>query len=239
MAHISVSRESVVGVREAICAFQSDVESATVHMRNHGDQLAEEIHQSIRRQKERVNEFKEKLKALETSINQCESRLTFLKKEQAEVRCQIDRLNAEAQNLNREIHYLEQQRATASRNNNADVINQCTRQIIASERQISSIQIKSNRQKKAYESMQREDSDLCSHLRTMEEQREKVSASLKRSEHKYEHMKSAGDTAIFQIERLLDCVSSFQTQVISSSASNLSGIDCCLSAIDEYINTNL
>ena len=239
MPQISVSRESVIGVRNAICAFQADVESATAHMRNHGDQLVEEIQQSICQQQERVNVFKERLKALEATINQCENKLSFLRKQQAEVAAQIDRLNVQAQNLNREIQYWEQQRSTASRDKNTDAVNQCTQRIFAAERQMDNIRSESNRLKELYGDLQREDSDLCRHLRTLEGEKEKTSVSLKRAEQKFERMKSAGDTVMFQMERFLDSVSTFQAKAISTNTSNLSGIDRCLSTIDEYMNTNL
>ena len=195
--------------------------------------------QAVCRQQERVNEFKRELEALEGQISRCESNLASLRKQQAEVSSQIDELNVQVQNLGREIQYLEQQKSLASRNNNAEAVNRCTQRIFETNRLIVSVRSERNCQKELLGSLQSEESDLRRNLRTLEDRKEKTSVSLKRSQQKYEQMKSAGDAVVFQMERFLDSVATFQTKAICANTSNLSGIDCCLSAIDEYIGTNL
>ena len=239
MSQVLVTREALLQMKNAMNCFQTDVQSATTHIKQDAAGCTDNIHRSILQQKNRAEQWKRKVGALGVKIEQCEAAISANKREQQSIQKKIGSLNAEANALHQELQNLMRQRQYLARTEKNGNLNRIEADISSVQNQISNIQATISQHRTQLNSLAMTAQELNIQQKGLKDEYDSATLSLRRAEDKLSNMESVGNHAIHCMETLLSNVENFQRCAIDRNNANLSGIGQCLSAIDEYISVSL
>ena len=247
MSDVSVSKESLQRVKTALREFQTNVETSTGHIKSHAEEIVTNTRSSIKKQQALVESLENKVALLSSEIEQCQAQIicnsnqiNSLKDNLADVTSRVSSLDGRIVQLD-----MQKQRLSAS-SSSADHCNDNSNQIYAIERQIQSCENQRRQLENQLSSMRNQENSLNCQNAKLHAEKSRMDAALimtkkelKEACGKSEKMKNAGAAVESSVSNFLSVTQLFRQNAVTANNMSKSGIEKCLSAIDEYEAINL
>lgn len=248
MANTFVSKEALQKVRTSFSNFQTEVETTTAHMQSHAEAVVSETRDSIKKQQQVVASLDKKVSSLNNEIERLQTQIISNNNSMSSLNSGIADRSSQAEALRSQSSQLESQRRSLMSGGPASENGEQNNggQIQAIENQIRSCRAQVSKLNEQIASMQSQSKSLGSQTSQLKGSKVKAETELtaakndcNKSRDKHERMKSAGTIVESEIGNLISVVQKFQQTAILSSSANSSGVDKCITAVDDYMSVNL
>ena len=248
MSNVSVSRDALHSVKTAFRDFQTSVETATDHMKSHAEEIITSTRASIKKQQAVAESLKNKVESLSADIEQCQAQIIGNNNQLSSLKSSIAKASSRSNGLDNQIAQLnaQKQRLLSQNSSNGDNSNDNSTQIRAIENQIQSCERQRRQLSEQIASMRGQESSLNTQNVKLRDDKTRLDSALATAKNelskaieKSEKLKNAGTTVESSINSFLVVAQQFKQTAMTTSGTSQSGIEKCITAIDEYEAVNL
>lgn len=249
MGNVSVSRESLEKIKIELGNFQTSMESSTEHMKAHAEEVVVGVRNAIKKQQSLVTTLEKAVTKLAGEIEHRQAQIINNNNKLNTLASNIAAGKAQSSGMDQQISQLQSRKqqlislGSASSDNGG---NDNSGQINAIENQIRECDNQRRRLNEQIASMQRQQNELNRKNDQLRDEKVRKEAELStakgelnKAREKNEKMKSAGAMVESKIGDLLGVVQHFKQTVTTTSSTSKSGIEKCITAIDEYEAVNI
>lgn len=248
MGHIEVSTNDLMKIKTAFIDFSKDIQVIPSQIISHAQGVRNQCLAIIKKTDSAVENLKIRVKQLETQYCQCKVRVEENCSMISDWEKKISKLDSEIYMVtDRKITLEYSLRALYSQLNATDEakapirreisLNESQLKIVREEEMNCIYEINTLKEKK--EKLEKETSILKAENARLEEGMAVANKELINLQNKLKRLKTAYSSLEMELGMLTSVVKKFQQVSMDTSGANISGLDKCITCLEEYLNVNL